>query len=167
MDPLEFLDDAKKSIFRFERLQDYTAEDGVEIVERYIKTGDIGGRPVDMGWCLRIKALNEKKILTQRVRLVEFPLNDYTKWELAWHRAASEFSGDDIRVISDKKFEEIIQEGVPDYWMIDDALVFTLNYGPHGKYLGADKVPEGGVVRYVDYKQRLLEHSTKIRELLK
>lgn len=163
MDPaLKSIAEAKKSIFRFEGLQDYSAEDGEEFVRTYIEKGIFTIQPKDNSWCKDMKQRIERGVKAQRVRLVLKPLNDYTRAELAWHKAVAEFTGDDIRVIEEKDFKEIAPDGLADYWMTEDTNVFILNYGPQGKYLSCMRIPESQVKKYIELKNKLLDESVSI-----
>ncbi|MDB5258977.1 MAG: hypothetical protein JWO73_185 [Candidatus Taylorbacteria bacterium] len=159
-----YFDQAQKSLFRFEGLQDYTAMDGEEIVRHFIETGSLQIRPEDTEWWQEMRKKRERGIRTSRVRLVTKPLNDYTRWELAAHAAASAYSGDDIRVVESDRFRELFPEQFPDFWMIDDAYVFLLEYGPRGMHLGSVMADEKDVPKYIEYKNMLMEDSVKIAE---
>lgn len=163
MDPLtEYLAKPSSSIFRFEGLQDYSAMDGTAAIKNFIATGDLGMSPADTEWCQDIKKKNEAGIVTQRVRMVAHPQNDYTTWELAWHKAAAEFSGDDIRIIAEEDFKKILPKGLKDFWMIDDKFVFVLNYGPKGSYLGSSMLSKAESIPYIAAKKALLQSSSPI-----
>jgi len=157
---------ATKSLFRFEGLQDYTAMDGEEEISHFIKTGALLTKPQDVDWCRNMKLKNERGMFTGRVRMVVKPLNNYTKWELAWHKAAAEFSGDDIRIIDEDSFKAIFPKALPDFWMMDDKHVFTLVYGPQGKFIRGEQVPDDQVGEYINYKNTLIYNSVHVREYL-
>ncbi len=130
-----YFNNAIKSVFRFEGLQDYSAMDGDEAVEVFKRTSKLLLLPKDTEWWQEMKEKNKRGIITQRIRLIELPLTDYTKMELTWHKEAAEYSGDDIRVIEKKDFDKIISETIPDFWMIDDQYAFPMEYGPKGKFI--------------------------------
>ncbi len=160
------LDNATQSLFRFEGLQDYTAMDGEGEINHFIQTGKLLTTPETVEWCQKMKAMNERGIITTRVRMIVVPLNNYTKWELAWHKAAAEFSGDDIRVIEEDKFKVLFPKGLPDFWMIDHKEVVTLAYGPQGKFLKSEQVSLSQVGEYVNYRDLLLQNSIQIAKYL-
>lgn len=136
--------------------------DGEEEIQHFIQTGALLTVPENVEWCRDMKSKNERGISTARVRMVRRPLNDYTKWELAWHKAAAAFSKDDIRVIEEDAFKSLFPNGLPDFWMVDDKLVFRLVYGPQGKYLRSEPVSPDQVTLYVKYKNVLLSNSKPI-----
>ncbi len=160
MDSFEtYLNKAQKSLFRFEGLQDYGAEDDKSEIRFFIKTGTVQTHPADVEWCRQIKQKNERGITTARVRLVLTPLTEYTKWELAWHKEVSAFSGDDIRVIE--------TADLPDFWIIDDSIVLILKYGPRGKFLGFELIDEAeNIAPYIEYKNFLMKNSVPVSQYL-
>lgn len=159
------LKNAKKSIFRFESLQDYSAEDGEDTIEHFIKTGEIGWDPTKNDFWKMIKSKNKAGIETARVRLITFPLTNYTKWEVASLKIASEFSDENLRFIEQEVYEKIIPK-TGDFYLIDDEIIVEMKYGAKGKFL-KDKISnvENLKTDYVDIKYLLLSHSLPINEL--
>ncbi|HZS42763.1 MAG TPA: hypothetical protein VFA52_00915 [Candidatus Paceibacterota bacterium] len=145
------------SVFRFEALQDYTAEDGQEMVDEYLNNGKLA-RPEYSSWWKEIKEKNEHGVLTQRVRLVDEPLNDYTKMELTYLKKAAAYSGEDIRIIREKDFKNKLN----DFYLIDDKYLFILNYGRRGKFLSSEFVEGEKVKEYIKHKKILLNQSAKL-----
>lgn len=157
------IENAKVSLFRYEGLQDYSGEDGNDSVETFRKTGTLLELPNDSNeWWRRMKERNERGLITQRVRLVVSPLNDYTNMELAYLKKASQYSGDDIRIIEENVFAQMNLPELSDFWMIDEKYVFRMEYGHNGKYLSSELAGDGEVQEYIDIKNKLLHLSVKI-----
>jgi hypothetical protein len=162
MDLLEkYLRNAKKSLFRYEALQDYSAEDGTKLVRDFLKTGDIGPKASESEWWNWIKKLNDSGITTKRVRMVTEPMTDYTKWELSALKEASEYSGDEIRVIGKEDLSLVVQ----DFWLIDDTFPFLMYYGNKGKYIKS-KLSGTRIDHFIDLKNYLLKNSVSINDFL-
>ncbi len=159
MEPLwEAIKKCQHSLFRFEGLQDYSAEDGEDAVDYFMQTGQLKEAPDSNNeWWSDIKLRNEKGIVTQRVRLVTEPKTDYTKMELAYLKLAKNYSGDDIRIIQEADFLSIVPEGIPDFYIIDEHRLFLMNYGLAGKYLNSVESHE--VIEYVRLKNLLIHNS--------
>ena len=157
-----YFNSAKLSVFRFEGLQDYSATDGDDIVTHFALTGKLPIHPTETKWCQDMLQKNKNGIKTARVRLVMLPLNDYTKMELAWHREASAYSGDDIRIIEHDKFQIMFGDFLPDFWLIDDQYAFKMNYGPKGEFLSDEKVPPSDLKKYIEYKEKLMSISVPL-----
>jgi hypothetical protein len=156
MDPLwPAIHNAASSVFRFEGLQDYSAEDSEQAVEHFITTGQLRSVPDDTNdWWRNIKVRRQGGLQTARVRLVLEPVTNYTKMELAYLRLARDYSGEDIRLISELGLRKIALGGLPDFYLIDDQMVYVMQYGPKGKYLGSRE--EYAVDLYIKIKEQLL-----------
>lgn len=158
----EYIKNAKKSLFRFEGLQDYSAEDGDEVVKIFIDTGKLAELPNTNKWWLEMKKKNKLGMITQRVRLVTKPITDYTKTELAYLKEASKYSGDDIRIIEENDLKQIAPLGIKDYWLVDNKYVLEMNYGPKGKYISYNLIEDSKIRTFIDLKTKLLEKSKKL-----
>jgi hypothetical protein len=112
---MDYLESAKKSLFRWEALQEYRVDDEDDMDD----------------WWAFLQKKSASGVVLQRVRMIRFPLNDYTKKELQVH-AMSNMHGDDIRVIEDLEVRDCLQ----DFWLVDDAVVISMKYGNGGEYLG-------------------------------
>lgn len=159
MEPLwEAIENCKKSLFCYEGLQDYSAEDGTESLSYFLSKGKLKEVPdINNKWWSDMKRRNEKGIITERVRLVIEPKTDYTQMELEYLKMAKSYSGDDIRIISEVDFRAFVSEGIPDFYIIDDSRVFTMNYGLKGKYLYS--IETSNVLEYLDIKKKLILNS--------
>jgi hypothetical protein len=93
----------------------------------------------------------------QRVRLVHHPLSDYLRFELATFRA-SVTSGEDIRVVSEHKFD------CGDFWLFDNHTVILMRYDAGGRFLGTDQPAE--VVAYRRIRDLALERSIPLGQYL-
>jgi hypothetical protein len=107
-----------------------------------------------------MKARRERGVVTSRVRLVSEPLTDYTKMELAYLQKAKAYSGDDIRCITEAEYRKIVPKDLPDFYLIDDQVVFAMQYGPLGTYLGSTQVHT--VSQYRDSKAALMAGSVPL-----
>jgi len=115
MELMDYLESARESLFRWEALQEYRVDDEDDMDD----------------WWSFLQKKSASGVVLQRVRMIRFPLNDYTKKELHVH-AMSNMHGDDIRVIEDLEVRDCLQ----DFWLVDDAVVISMKYGNGGEYLG-------------------------------
>ncbi len=166
MDQLDtYLKKATKSIFRYEALQDYSAEDGEESVREFMKSGVLPFLPEETEWWRMIKAKNDAGVNTCRVRMITDPLTDYTKMELALHRKSAAYSGEDIRIIGETQSDKI-EKDLEDYYLVDGQYLFPMKYGPKGKYLGSVLVTGIEIAKYIEYSGQLIADSVPIAEYL-
>lgn len=144
MDLSEYLQSAQISLFRFEALQEYKID----------KDG-ISNEKMENWWSF-IKDKKNSGVSMKRVRLVSYPLNEYTKKELVIHRKSNSF-GDDIKIINEDIFKTL-KLNKKDFWLIDDKLVLLMNYSNEGEYFGFDII-EGNINSYLKNKKLLLKNS--------
>ncbi|TAK57757.1 hypothetical protein EPO17_01160 [Patescibacteria group bacterium] len=143
----DYLNSAKKSLFRFESLQDYKI-DGEDESDEGMKE-----------WWDFIASKKKQGVQMQRIKLVIRPLTKYTETELEIHKKSSSF-GDDIRIIEEEAFK-ILGVKQEDFWIVDDVICLRMKYSNEGEYLGFDVV-EKSVKKYLKIKKVLLKHSVSL-----
>ena len=164
MDLDKWLDSAKKSIFRFEFLQEYKIKDEEDfdkrMDEQFLKTGE-----VDMSlmkeWHDFIRSKTSSGVEMRWVRLVVIPINFYTKLSLHIYRKRLEF-GIDIMVITQENFDKLNIK-VNDFYLIDDENVLLMNYDDKKDFLGVT-LDNKSLKKYLGYKKLLLENSVPVGE---
>lgn len=145
MELFDYLQSAKKSLFRFEALQEYLVEGEDLENDSYMKE-----------WWDFIQEKTRDGIVMERVRLIREPLTEYTKKELVVHKK-SKSCGDDIRIIDGNNFEKL-EIAEKDFWLIDDKIYLDMKYSNTGEYLGFD-VHNNDIEPYQKAKELLLENS--------
>ena len=162
MDLGKELDNSTNEIFRFEALQEYFS-DGSDELENEIKRQWKETSKIDMDlmkeWHDFIKKKHKKGVKFIWVRLVEFPLNDYTKLELYVFKKRVGY-GIDIRVISKDKFEELKIDD-KDFYLIDGKKVLLMNYGESNEYLGCESGNEE-IETYKKHSALLIANSMSV-----
>lgn len=135
MDLMAYLSAAKRSLFRYEYLQDFSAVDK-EGFEEWQRSGSIEEAKLDE-WIAFLEKKHKEGVTTQRVRRVVLPLNAYTRYELAVHRIIAQY-GDDIRVVTDDAITSLAAPAF-DFWLIDETIALKMLYGERGVFLGIEK----------------------------
>ncbi len=138
MDFRKELDNAKKEIFRFEALQEYFSDGSNEIENEIKKQWKETGK-VDMNlmkeWHEFISKKFKEGVKFFWVRLVKFPLNEYTKSELYIFKQRVKY-GIDIRIITKENFDKLNID-VKDFYLVDDKVVL-MKYGENNEYIGCE-----------------------------
>lgn len=160
MDLGEYLDSAKRSLFRFEFLQEFDIPSEREAAELWKREGKIDIQHMHEWWDF-IASKTKQGVCMQRVRLVTYPLTDYTKRELAVFRETRKY-GDDICIIIEEVFNPLC---IPhkDFWLIDDIIALDMQYSPAGSYLGC--VPQEAK-SYILSRAALLENATTLEKFI-
>jgi len=154
MDLGDYLQSSKKSLFRFEYLQEFDVPEEKDLFRIYEATGKVEIVPMMQDWWNFLESKQIKGVVTQRVRFIKFPLTKYLEWELRIHLETVKH-GDEIRVINEPQLPSEIA-ALGDFWLIDDSIALHMNYDAQGRYLGFQEVASQP---YREAKQYLLNNS--------
>lgn len=138
------------SWFRLETLQAYAVDEEREELEAFLRTGHLDS-PGDEDWQAMIREHVAAGRSLRRVHVVEEPLSDYMRYEIAGY-LRNQAAGEDIRLIPVRAGEW--PEGLPplgtDYWLIDDGLpgggAWSMEYDDAGAWKGAPYVEDPGMI---------------------
>jgi hypothetical protein len=125
----------QRSAFRLELLDKYIAENEVEPLRRFL-----AGQPQDPAWrepwarFVRASVRGGKQMA--RVHVVDEPLSDYLRFELACGYPASMAAGEDIRILQLSRYPFIVYPR-RDFWLFDDSVAVMMDYDDDGNFLGA------------------------------
>jgi Family of unknown function (DUF6879) len=153
-----------RSAFRLEGLQHYAEPGEAEAFARFC-AGQVP--QVDLSWWL---GLARGHICAgrsmSRVRIIEEPPTDYTRFELACYPAMVE-AGDDIRIIAGPP--GTVRHGLPphDFWLFDDRDVWVLTYDPDGVFRYAELLDDPRVVAdHLRWRDLALAQSISVHDYL-
>lgn len=136
--------DLSRSWFRLETLQAYAVDYEAEEFERFLATGRINEEPTD--WQRMITAHTQAGRRLQRVHVVQEPLSDYLRYELAIYAVHAQ-AGEEIRLIPTPgdQWPGEIPRGL-DFWLFDDHDVWSMEYDAQGHFLAAQRVGDPEMV---------------------
>ncbi len=163
MDLGKELDNSNKEIFRFEYLQEYFS-DGSDKTENEINKQWKETHRIDMDlmkeWHDFIKAKAQNGVRFIWVRLVKFPLNEYTKSELYIFKKRVGY-GINIRVITKEEYDKL-EIDVKDFYLIDGKPLI-MNYGKNNEYLSCEYNNKNSE-KYNKIKNLLIKNSVSISD---
>lgn len=161
-------DNARHSVFRLECLQTYavSADDaslaafrtGAPRPERSVRTSP---------WLKRIAASTIAGVAWSRVRIVEFPLTEYTRWELIAF-VESQATGEQVFVVE----REQVGDLGPDFWLLDqgapDARAVVMHYAPDGRLEERELIDGDEIERRQLWRSRklALKHAVPLNTFL-
>ncbi len=164
MDLGEELDKSGNEIFRFEALQEYFS-DGSDVLQNEIEKQWREKNEIDMDlmkeWHEFIESKVKEGVKFSWVRLVKFPLNEYTKWSLYVYKKRVKY-GIDIRIITKEKIEEFGVD-IKDFYLIDEKNAFLMKYGKFNEYLDCE-FDNKNLWRYKKIKDLLMAHSISVSD---
>ncbi|WP_406023806.1 hypothetical protein OH802_28980 [Nocardioides sp. NBC_00850] len=137
------------SWFRLETLQAYDVEEEHESFAEFLRTGRLDS-PGDVKWREMISGHVDAGRSLQRVHVIEEPLTDYVRYEIAEYVRNRE-AGEDIRLLPVPAGDW--PEGLPqgtDFWLLDDGQssqsAWAMAYDNEGRFLGVEEVQDPDLI---------------------
>jgi hypothetical protein len=156
------------TVFRLEGLPTYDVPEEVERIaawragrarpERSVRTSP---------WLSRIATTTAAGKSWRRLRLVEFPLADYIRYELGSY-VESQACGEEIRIA--ERPSQLA--GQPDFWLFDgdepDTYAAAMHYDERGRFLGAELVTDDqeGLAKMREARDMAWAAGTPLNEFL-
>lgn len=132
--------DLTSSWFRLETLQAYRVESERDQYEEFLRTSQRSNTSGGQEWREMIARHVAAGASLRRVHVVEEPLTDYIRFEIAAYLLNQE-AGEDIRLLPVDRGQW--PEGLPrdtDFWLLDDgepgATAWAMDYAEDGTYRG-------------------------------
>jgi hypothetical protein len=138
------------SAFRLELRQVYTMPGEADELRRF-QAGERPPAGYHYGWLDTVAAARQAGKLMRRVRVVQRPLTDYTRYEFTWGFAYNVLAGEDIRVL------DVTGSPAPalpdrDFWLFDESTVVELLYRPDGTQIGRERVEDPDLGAYLAWR---------------
>jgi hypothetical protein len=133
----------RSSWFRLETLQRYDVEYEREDLAAFLRGEPIDTTPGPWQATLRDHVTSGRQLA--RVHVLEEPLSDYVRYELAAYVPNVE-AGEDVRVIAVRRGDW--PEDVPrhDFWLFDDERLWLMDYDPQGRFQATRRVDDPAAV---------------------
>lgn len=150
--------DISSSWFRLETLQAYEVDYEGDEFDEFLRTGRIPDR-ADDSWQQMITRHVQAGRSLSRVHVIEEPLTDYLRYELAAYEINAS-AGEDIRLIPARRGQW--PDGVPrvDFWLFDDARGWAMEYDEEGHFLVCEPVTDPEQIdQYRAWRDTALEQS--------
>jgi hypothetical protein len=137
-------DSVARDAFRLETLQAYRVAGEEDRIQAWRE-----GRPWPEGptaWQRRLIEMRERGVQVRRVHVVDEPLSEYVRWEIASYQRNAAY-GEDIRILLST------QAAAPhlpdqDFWVFDDDTVVLMHYDDEGRLTGRE-LYQGGPAPYL------------------
>lgn len=130
----------RSSWFRLETLQRYDVDYEAVDFERFLLTGHLKNEPGE--WQRMITAHTQAGRELRRVHVIEEPLTDYLRYELAVYEHNQQ-AGEDIQVLPSVRGEwpDDLPRGY-DFWLFDNADVWKMIYEDDGRFIASEQVTD-------------------------
>jgi uncharacterized protein DUF6879/uncharacterized protein DUF397 len=148
--------------FRLETQERYVDDEEQEPLRRFL-----AGEPPDdewfMDWYEAVARLAAGGRRMERVRVVDEPHSDYTRFGIDLARRLNVQAGEDIRYLPRQRAEGL---GLPgeDFWLLDSSRVLTLHFDAE-MLLGAELVTDpAAVVQHAYWRDAAWHHAIPVDE---
>jgi hypothetical protein len=159
-DDLDRLWDASRhEIFRLETLPVYTVPEEEERLAAFLRGETLPVRTPDTSpWLRRLADTVARGVRLYRVHVVDLPLTDYLRYELASYR--SSMAAGMETYIADRDRHPDLAGLTEDFWMFDEQHVAVMRYDPEGRPL----TPEPGEdpAKYLAWRDRAMAHASPL-----
>lgn len=157
-------DTAVSSVFRLETLPAYSTAEEADLIADLLAGRPLPDwTPADHDLFRQIAEDTAAGKRWQRVHVVNSPLTDYLRYELAVYRYGTA-AGEDIRIANRDAHPDL--DGLrEDFWLFDDQILALMRYDGEGRFLGVDLA--GADVDLDEYRRRrdvALAHSVPLDE---
>jgi hypothetical protein len=122
-------------------------------------------RPAKQAWMAGVrKAIAEGKQLA-RVHVLSRPLTPYRVYELLTYPENIE-AGEDVRIASVDEHPELGMLDT-DFWLLDDSVALVMDYDDYGRFIGATRTEDPGVLEVChDFRRLAISLSVPLAEYL-
>lgn len=159
---LERIAEASTDRFRLETLRTYLVPEEADEFAAW-KRGHRALPAVDEApWLQHIRDTTANGVRWWRVRLLDYPLTDYSAYELHGYQGNSA-AGEDVYV-ANRAWSAELTELHEDFWVFDHEIVIRMIYDDEGHFIRPDQAADTG--RYLDFQTLAVRHSVALTNFL-
>lgn len=136
----------RSSAFRLEVQQTYAMDDEQGDLEAFL-AGAARPEGYNREWCDFVRGVTSGGRAIQRVKLLQRPYTDYSRFVMSWAVPVNVAAGEDYRIID---LPPGTTSPLPwqDFWLFDDEQVIHLDFDADGALLGIELVEEPDLDHY-------------------
>ena len=160
--------EAEAEVFRLEYRRLYSVEADLRQFARWKRGERAAIEDQDDEYRRELRALRERGVRSVRVRIVDFPIEDYLRYEIDYYRA-SEPSGEEVFFIERAPAIDCMQETVvtQDFWLFDGKVVLLWKYTKEGQRDGQEESSDEETVdSYRELRDCLLRRALRMDDFI-
>jgi hypothetical protein len=160
---------ALSEVFRLEYRRVYNVKDDLAEFEKWKRGEKTAADDPDNSYWQEVRALRDRGVRSRRIRVVDFPIGDYLKYEIDFYRG-SEANGEEIFFLERAPTIDCMQSTVvvQDFWLFDGDVVLLWKYGKDGKRDGQEEARDADTVRpYVQLRDCLEAKALSMSDFIK
>ncbi len=160
---LDLFEGATCSVFRLETLPVYAVGWEDERLQPFLATGQLPPPDADrLAFVHRIQQRTGRGVAWSRVHIVEQPLTDYLRYELAAY-AENEQGGEQVW-IADRAASPDLFSLTEDFVLVDDKVGVWFRYDADGHLLGYERVTATDLDRCRQQRDLALAHAVRLAD---
>lgn len=137
----EIMDRAARSVFRLETLPQYLVPQEEEEFAAWRAGNPLPRQtPENSEWLAELQGIVARGIQWYRVHIVDFPLSEYTRYELDGYRD-SQAVGEGIHIADRAEHSELALL-TKDFWLMDDEIAVRMVYDSAGHFLRPEPIDD-------------------------
>ncbi|MFJ7588814.1 DUF6879 family protein [Streptomyces sp. NPDC097617] len=158
----ELFDTFEQEAFRLEMLDDYSKSGNTQAYEAFL---DDEPQPADYNedWVSELLSHTSRGKRIYRVHILSRPLTSYLRFELGWGYQKNATGGEEFFIL-DVTGKPNPLEGVPDFWLMDNATPGVMNYSGDGSFLGVEILPAERADEFRAYRDTAMSHAVAFSE---
>lgn len=160
--------EAKKEIFRLEFFALYNVPADLEEFEKWRRGEPTAADDPNNTYWQEVREAHERGVDVRRVRVVDFPVSEYLRYEIDFYRGSIE-AGEEILFIERVAAIECMQSSVvsDDFWLFDRNTVLLWLYDADFDHVGQQEI-EGDTERtsYTKLRDCLIENALPMSEFM-
>lgn len=135
------VDECRVSAFRLEALPQYLVPEEEEAFAEWRATGRKKRRtPANDAWLAELQEIVARGVRWYRVRILDYPLSDYSRFELDGYRD-SDAAGQET-FVADRAEHSELAEMHEEFWLYDDEIAVRMVYDDEGHFLRPEKAAD-------------------------
>lgn len=152
-------DSFEHTAYRLEVRERYNSK--LDQLELFVRDGRVGIDWLE-GWLDGVRTAASQGRTFKRVRVVDVPLSDYSRFSL-WVAKYNNEAGEDIRYLARPDADKL---GLPtfDYWMFDSRTVAMMHFGDEDVLLGFELIEDPAVVVDMNHARDVAWHHAVTRD---
>lgn len=161
-------EESRQEVFRFECLQTYNVEGDIEEFERWKRGEPTAADDPANEYYQGLRRLRAGGVQARRVRLADFPVHDYLRYEIDFYRG-SQRHGEEVLLLERALGMDCMQHTVVtgDYWLFDGRIVLVFDYDADGSLKGQNEVADpASVARYRRLRDCLVNQALPLEQFL-
>ncbi|MFI5616511.1 DUF6879 family protein [Streptomyces sp. NPDC051567] len=153
----------EREAFRLETLDNYNIPSSAEYFRAFLAGEEQPESFKKSSWVTTVRNATESGKRMYRVHVLSRPLTEYLRYELGWgyHRNAE--AGEEFFIL-DTTGQENPLEGVPDFWLYDNATVSVMHYDGSAAFTGSEILPEDRASEFIAYRDKALSLAVPFSE---